>query len=167
LAAIFGAHTDKLLKVPVEDIGVLLDVDTRAGLERFQQAYTQANWGSALLESVDLEGRGLAGPQLVIVGEDAVAKALAQFGSANLPASAETYVVVASRGRFDEEAVEQALGAGARYVAQVANKRRAQEILDRLRAKGLSDEQLARRRAPPQPVSRLLSPPTFPIRRMR
>ena len=176
--AIFGSHTDNLLKVPVEDIGVLLDVDTRADLDRFQQAHTQEEWGPALLEVVDLEGRDFGGPQLVIVGEDAVAKMLAQFGSllhfsviivdpflgiadvpgaarilhaldfAHLPVAAETYVVVTSRGRFDEEAVEQALGAGAVYVALMANKRRAREILDRLKAKGTSDERLARLRAP-------------------
>jgi len=113
-----------------------------------------------------------------VVGEDAVAKALAQFASllhftvsivdpflrigdvpgadrilhaldlARLLAGGETYVVVASRGRFDEEAVEQALNAGAVYVALMANRKRAQEILDALKAKGLSDEKLTRLRAP-------------------
>jgi xanthine/CO dehydrogenase XdhC/CoxF family maturation factor len=51
-----------------------------------------------------------------------------------LPAAAGTYVVVASRGRFDEEAVEQALSAGAVYVALIANKKRAREIPDSLKA---------------------------------
>jgi xanthine dehydrogenase accessory factor len=40
--------------------------------------------------------------------------------------------VVASRGRFDEEAVEQALNSEARYVALIANKKRAAEIVERL-----------------------------------
>jgi len=176
--AIFGAHAESILKVPVEDIGVLLDVDTKADLDRLQQAHAQNDWGPALLETVDLEGRNAAWPQLVVVGEDAVAKALAQFASllhftvsivdpflrigdvpgadrilhaldlARLLAGGETYVVVASRGRFDEEAVEQALNAGAVYVALMANRKRAQEILDALKAKGLSDEKLTRLRAP-------------------
>lgn len=176
--AIFGAHTENILKVPVEDIGVLLDVDTQADLDRFQQAHTENQWGPALLESADLEGRNEAWPQLVVVGEDAVAKALAQFASllqfsitvvdpfltigdvpgaarilhvldfALLSAAAGIYVVVASKGRFDEEAVEQALSAGAVYVALMASKKRAREILSSLRSKGLSDEKLARLRAP-------------------
>jgi len=176
--AIFGAHTENILKVPVEDIGVLLDVDTKADLDRFQQAHMQNDWGPALLEAPDLEGRDDVWPQLVVVGEDAVTRALAQFAHllhftvsivdpflrigdvpgasrilhvldlARLPAAAGTYVVVASRGRFDEEAVEQALSAGAPYVALMANKKRAREILDSLKAKGFSDERLARLRAP-------------------
>ena len=48
--------------------------------------------------------------------------------------SPDSFVVIATGGRFDEEAVEQALSIGARYIALVANKRRAREVLNRVRA---------------------------------
>ena len=60
----------------------------------------------------------------------------------------EKYVVIASRGRFDEEAIEQALDHGAAYVALVANRRRAQEIIGSLKSKGADPQKLARLHAP-------------------
>jgi xanthine dehydrogenase accessory factor len=65
-----------------------------------------------------------------------------------LPQSGETFVVVTSRGRFDEEAIEQALNMDTVYVALLANKRRAQEIRSNLQEKGISEEKLAKVRAP-------------------
>jgi xanthine dehydrogenase accessory factor len=60
----------------------------------------------------------------------------------------EKYVVIASRGRFDEEAIEQALSHGAAYVALVANRRRAREIVASLKNKGAGAEKLACLHAP-------------------
>jgi xanthine dehydrogenase accessory factor len=117
-------------------------------------------------------------PELVVVGRDEVAQALAELGNVMqftvtvvdpllrleglpeadrvlhtmdfslLPAASERYVVVASRGQFDEEAVEQALRVNAAYVALLANKKRAQELLASLRIQGMSAEKLAGIRAP-------------------
>jgi xanthine/CO dehydrogenase XdhC/CoxF family maturation factor len=42
-----------------------------------------------------------------------------------LPAAQERYVIVASRGLFDEEAIEQALSVDATYVALLANRKRS------------------------------------------
>ncbi len=53
--------------------------------------------------------------------------------------SPERYVVVASRGRCDEEAIEQALASGAKYVAMVANRKRSQEVLRSLAEHGVAD----------------------------
>lgn len=175
--AIFGSHTEDLLKVAVDDIGVLLDIDTPEDLERFRQLHAAGSLEPHLLETVDLQGRGDR-PELVIVGNDEVAKALAQFGHmldftvtiidplldlpdipgatrilrvldlARVGSDAGTYVVIASRGRFDEEAVEQALNANAPYVALMANPKRAREIAASLQRNGLSNEQLKRLRAP-------------------
>jgi molybdenum cofactor cytidylyltransferase len=183
--AIFGAHNDNILKVPVEDIGVLLDIDTTTDLQKLRQASTQGELGSALLEMADLEGRELESgkelpqrPQLVVVGIDSLGKELMKLASAmnfsvtavdpiasanevpeaervlhaldfqQLPAAPETFVVVASRGRFDEEAIEEALRTSAPYIALVASKMRAEEILSALRSKGVTAENLARLRAP-------------------
>jgi xanthine dehydrogenase accessory factor len=57
-------------------------------------------------------------------------------------------VVVASRGKFDEEGVEQALHANSAYVALVANKKRAKEIHRSLELRGEPPEKLAKMRAP-------------------
>lgn len=175
--AIFGSHTENILKVPVDDIGVLLDIDTPADFETLQKAHAQGKWGSALLESADLAGRDVTGePQLVVVGQEAVGKTLMSLGRLMkftvtvvdpllTPGQApgadrvlrvldfsllpgEKYVVIASRGRFDEEAVEQALNHGAAYVALVANRKRAQEIVAGLKSKGIVPEKLARLHAP-------------------
>jgi xanthine dehydrogenase accessory factor len=66
---------------------------------------------------------------------------------ARLPA-AERYVLVASRGQCDEEAVEQGLRSNAAYIALLANKKRAQEVMNNLRSQGISEDRLSRVRAP-------------------
>jgi xanthine dehydrogenase accessory factor len=52
-------------------------------------------------------------------------------------------------GRFDEEAIEQAIGVAIPYVALVANKKRSQEVLQSLSLKGLTPDQLAHVRTKP------------------
>jgi molybdenum cofactor cytidylyltransferase len=170
--AIFGSHSENIRKVPVDDIGVLLDVDTKEDFERFGER-------PALPETADLEGGEIdaTAPQLVVVGGEAVAQALVKLGHlmrftvtvvdpllgirdlpgadrvlhaldfSRLPAARGIYVVAASR-RFDEEAIEQALAADAAYIALVSSKTRAQEILASLQARGVAPERLARVRAP-------------------
>jgi xanthine dehydrogenase accessory factor len=116
--------------------------------------------------------------ELVIIGRDEVAKALAKLGRichffvtvvdpllkiadlpeadcilhaldfSRLPENPNRYVVIASRGQFDEEGAEQALRSNAAYIALVASKRRAQEILRSLELKGIPQETRAKLRAP-------------------
>src|SRR5262249_24899180 len=115
-------------------------------------------------------------PELVVVGHDATARALAKLARVleftvtmvdpllslnELPdadrvlhvldfsrlGTAERYVVVASRGQFDEEAVEQAIGVNAN-TALMANRQRAEEIFRSLELRGLSAGKLAEVRAP-------------------
>ena len=111
-------------------------------------------------------------PELVIVGKDFMALTLARLASllgftitvadplmnlsempeadrvlhtlsfSLLAASRDRYVVVASRGACDEEAIEQALDVKSTYVALVANKKRGEEVLRSLRRKGVSQEAL-------------------------
>lgn len=59
-----------------------------------------------------------------------------------------SFVVVATMGRYDEDALEAALATDARYVALVASDRRAASVLAALRASGASEERLARVRSP-------------------
>jgi xanthine dehydrogenase accessory factor len=106
-------------------------------------------------------------PHMVVVGYETVARALVRIsktlqfhvtvvdplatkGSApeadeivnelDLPALrliGETYVVVATHGRYDEEAVEQAARSGASYVALVASPKRARTVLEAVRGRGV------------------------------
>lgn len=59
-----------------------------------------------------------------------------------------SFVVVATMGRYDEDALEVALASGARYVALVASARRAATVLESLRSTGVAEEALARVHAP-------------------
>ena len=183
--AIFGNHVEGIVKVLVDDIGILLDLDTKGDVEKLREFRQGAADESVLVAAADLEGREISNPEnsrqdreLVIVGSEPVGIALAKLAkilgftvtvvdpflkasdwasvdrSLNsldfslLPAAAGRYVVVASRGRFDEEAVEQALQANSAYIALVANKKRAQEIRRSLESKGEPLEKLLKLHAP-------------------
>jgi molybdenum cofactor cytidylyltransferase len=182
--AIFGTHTENILKVPVDDVGILLDVDTKSDFEKLRQTHTRGDFKLSLLETAELQGRDVPGgmepgrPQLVVVGQEAVGRELVKIGRvlnftvtvvdpfleiselpeahrvlhaldfSLLPGDVEKYVVVASRGRFDQEAIEQALDANAAYVTLVANNKRGQEVVASLKAKGASCEKLSRLHVP-------------------
>jgi molybdenum cofactor cytidylyltransferase len=180
--AIFGDHLDGIVKVRVDDAGILLDIDRRSDIEALRRAGDRAEREKALLETADLDGRHLADgtgqPELIIVGRDALAVALAKLGkfmkfavtvvdpllaSDELPeadrvlhaldfsvlaANTDRHVVVASRGSCDEEAIEEALAVNSAYVALVAKKKRGEEVVRGLRMKGIAAEKLARVRVP-------------------
>jgi xanthine dehydrogenase accessory factor len=60
----------------------------------------------------------------------------------------ETYIVVATQGEHDEEALEQALHTQARYISFIASHAKARKIMDFLAEKGMPPEMLARIKAP-------------------
>ena len=59
-----------------------------------------------------------------------------------------SYVVVATQGHYDEDALERALATPAAYVGLVASRKRADGVLGYLRDRGVPEEALARVRAP-------------------
>ncbi len=59
-----------------------------------------------------------------------------------------SFVVVATQGHYDEVALERALATEAAYVGLVASRKRAESVLGYLRDRGVSEERLARVRAP-------------------
>jgi len=96
-------------------------------------------------------------PQIVIFGRSVVAQALARLGAAihydvtdgtNAAPRPQTFVVVATQGESDEEALEQALAMDAPYVAFVASKVKAGKVFEFLHEKGIAPERLAKVRAP-------------------
>jgi xanthine dehydrogenase accessory factor len=62
--------------------------------------------------------------------------------------TARTFLVVATQGEGDEEAVEQALKTEAGYVAFVASKTKAEKVFDYLQTKGVTTERIQRVKAP-------------------
>ncbi len=117
-------------------------------------------------------------PQIVVVGHETIARALVRISKtmqfhvtvvdplatrANipeaddvvnelklsaLPLGGESYIVIATHGRYDEEALEQAAQTGASYIALVSSPRRAGVILEQLRDRGMKEDALARIKAP-------------------
>jgi xanthine dehydrogenase accessory factor len=59
-----------------------------------------------------------------------------------------SYVVVATQGHYDEEALAKALETPAAYVGLVASRKRAASVLGYLRDRGIPEEALARVHAP-------------------
>jgi xanthine dehydrogenase accessory factor len=102
-------------------------------------------------------------PQMVAIGRSPAAAALAAMAAGlgwrsalardvsdlgDVDVDARSYVVVATQGHFDEEALEHALATPAAYVGLVASRKRADAVLGYLRDRGVSEEMLARVRAP-------------------
>jgi len=85
-------------------------------------------------------------------GVDAVdfpaARVVGELDLAKAGVAPESYVVVATMGRYDEDALEQALASGARYVALVASARRGAAVRESLRHAALSEGDVARVRVP-------------------
>ena len=120
----------------------------------------------------------LPSPELVVIGQSPMARSLAVLGhdsgfrvcacdpsaEAELFPSADTlvqqmesldgiigprsYVVVATMGHYDEEALEAVLGGQPGYVGLVASPRRGRAVIDYLRSKGVSNEALDRVKYP-------------------
>jgi xanthine dehydrogenase accessory factor len=62
--------------------------------------------------------------------------------------SERSFVVVATQGHYDEDALERALETPAAYVGLVASRKRAESVLGYLRDRGVPEESLARVHAP-------------------
>jgi xanthine dehydrogenase accessory factor len=77
-----------------------------------------------------------------------VAERVEGFDLGPLGITAEDWIVVATQGRRDREALAAALQSAAAYVAFVGSRRKAETLRAQLRAQGCDDEQLARLKAP-------------------
>jgi xanthine dehydrogenase accessory factor len=60
----------------------------------------------------------------------------------------DSFVVVATMGRYDEDALEAALASDAGYVGLVASRRRGDAVVSTMRAAGIPEDRLARVRWP-------------------
>jgi len=101
-------------------------------------------------------------PHLVLIGDSPITYALTQLALvldfkvtcidsadfSQIAINEQTYILVATHGQYDEDALEQALCSPARYIGMVASHRRAHTVRDYLRASQLTEEQIARLKAP-------------------
>ena len=105
-------------------------------------------------------------PNLILVGKGPVADSLASLSAAagfavtrvspespadrslQLRVPAGAFIVVATHGSFDEEALEHALRSDASYVSLVTSRKRAGAVIDVLRARGVPEDRLRRLKAP-------------------
>jgi xanthine dehydrogenase accessory factor len=97
---------------------------------------------------------GAVGFEVVVIERDDVASEIGgapvvhDLDMEKADVGPDSFVVVATMGRYDEDALESALASRARYIALVASERRAAAVRDTLRVAGVADEQLTRVRAP-------------------
>lgn len=105
-------------------------------------------------------------PMLVIIGESPVTVTLEKLAAAldyrvvsipsdeipqrfrELSVPASSFIVIATHGIADEDAIVHALATPAQYVSLVASRKRADTVFDHVRGQGVPDEQLARVKAP-------------------
>jgi xanthine dehydrogenase accessory factor len=101
-------------------------------------------------------------PQLLLVGTSPVVASLSSLAAAldfavthidhadlsQVHIDGRTSILVATHGQYDEDILEQALRSSACYVGMVSSHKRADECRVYLRASGLTDEQIARLKAP-------------------
>ncbi len=107
-----------------------------------------------VVEALATLGSGL-NYTVAVVGLDATrerfplaAHVLNGLDFAQLPRSSETYVVVASHGNYDEDALEWALGTDAAYVALVASPKRGESVRKYLAESGVPADRLSRLKCP-------------------
>lgn len=102
-------------------------------------------------------------PALLLIGDSPVTATLAAIApplgfrllaldaeptADDVPYPQDTWMVVATFGEADEDAVEAGVRLGLPYVGLVASERRAGQVLEELRARGLDDEALKVVRSP-------------------
>jgi xanthine dehydrogenase accessory factor len=98
---------------------------------------------------------GVLGWRTVVVDDGGVAEDYPDAGTvlttldlAPAAVSERSFVVVATQGHYDEDALERALATPAAYVGLVASRKRADAVLGYLRDRGVPEESLARVHAP-------------------
>jgi xanthine dehydrogenase accessory factor len=81
-------------------------------------------------------------------GHPSAARGVTSLDLSAAGAGPRSFVVVATQGHYDEDALEHALATPARYVALVASRKRAQAVLGYLRDRGAGEEGLQRVHSP-------------------
>ncbi len=81
-------------------------------------------------------------------GHLSVARVVTELDLTAAEIEERSFVVVATQGHYDEDALQQALESDAVYVGLIASRKRAEAVLGYLRDRGVPEEALARVHAP-------------------
>jgi len=101
-------------------------------------------------------------PQLLLIGDSPVIVSLSRLAEvldfavthvdnadlSQVHIDERTYVLVATHGQYDEDVLEQVLRSPAHYLGMVGSRKRAEACRAYLRTSGLTDQQIARLKAP-------------------
>jgi xanthine dehydrogenase accessory factor len=118
-------------------------------LGRSPVAQTLARLGSTIGYAVAVVSDGAAVEGLADAEiADAETMETQGFNLERVKITPQTFIVVATQGEGDEEALEQALRTNATYVAFVASKTKAAKVFEYLKARGVKPEKLSEVRAP-------------------
>jgi xanthine dehydrogenase accessory factor len=140
-----------LLRLGAPEVGI-----ERSGVRVFPMSCTSGGILDIYMEP------HLPQPQLLLIGDSPVIAALSKLATvldftvskidsidlSNFNIDERTYILVATHGQYDEDALEQALRSSAAYVGMVSSHRRAEACREFLRASGLTEQQIARLKAP-------------------
>ncbi len=150
LAAMADGRPRLLFLGPADELG------SRRDVVRVPMACESEGAMEVFLEPV------LPKPRLVVIGDSPAAGTLVRLAGAlgwrsqlaepsgltELGIGPGDFVVVATQGHYDEEALEAALRTQAAYVGLVASRKRADAVRGFLRDRGVSEEALTRLHAP-------------------
>jgi len=140
-----------LLRLGASETGIM-----RSGVRTFPMSCTSGGVLDVYMEP------HFPQPQLILIGDSPVIVALSRLAPVinflvkqqshpDLSASkinAQTCILVATHGQYDEDALEQALRSPACYVGMVGSRKRAEACRAYLHTSGLTDAQIARLRVP-------------------
>ena len=135
--------------------------DTHLGVERSNIRSFPMSCTSGGVLDIYMEPH-LPQPQLLLIGDSPVLGALSQLApvidfavqhlhSADLSQvqiNDRTFIVVATHGQYDEDALEVALRSPACYVGMVGSRKRGEACRAYLRSSGLTEHQIARLKVP-------------------
>ncbi len=140
-----------LLRLGAPEVGI-----ERSGVRVFPMSCTSGGILDIYMEP------HLPQPQLLLIGDSPVIAALQKLAAvldftvnqidtadlSNLNIDERAYILVATHGQYDEDALEQALRSPAGYVGMVCSHRRAESCREYLRASGLTEQQIEHLKAP-------------------
>jgi xanthine dehydrogenase accessory factor len=140
-----------LLRLGAPEVGI-----ERSGVRVFPMSCTSGGILDIYMEP------HLPQPQLLLIGDSPVINALTQMAPvldftvthsdtpdiSNIHIDERTYILVATHGQYDEDALEMALRSPAAYVGMVGSRRRAEACREYLRSSGLAEHEIERLKAP-------------------
>ena len=140
-----------LLRLGAPEVGI-----ERSGVRVFPMSCTSGGILDIYMEP------HLPQPQLLLIGDLPVIATLQKLAAvldftvnqvdtadlSNFNIDERTYILVATHGQYDEDALEQALCSPAGYVGMVGSHRRAESCREYLRTSGLTEQQIERLKAP-------------------